>query len=316
MANRPLPKPDFFILGAGKSGTTSLYYYLSQHPEIFMSADKEPSFFCDVFQVVRNPIDYFALFAKATQKRIGEASHVYLSYPKTAPVLRTLFPDARFLLILRNPVDRAYSLYYHMARHGYEWLSSFEKALDREEERFSDPWFEKHNPQYFYNYLYFRSGLYGEQISRYLEWFERERFLFLTLDELLADPLSVVRRIWTFLDVDPTVVPSLEVQNAGGGVRSAPWQFFLKHQLEPLLNRFKVPGGEKLVSRLMRRNTSGVRIPPMRPATRARLEARYAADLALTQQLTGLDLSSWTPKNADRSPVTVAFPASDSRAAA
>jgi hypothetical protein len=299
MPNPAPRRPDFFILGAGKSGTSSLYFYLAQHPEIFMSPVKEPSFFCDIFQVVDNAVDYAKLFQNATtQKRVGEASHVYFSYPKTAPVLRAFFPDARFLLILRDPVDRAYSLYHHMARHGFEWIPSFEKALQAEEHRAVDPAFEKHNPQYFYNYLYFRSGLYGEQIERYLQWFERDRFLFLTLDELQSNPLGVIQRAWAFLDVDPSIVPEIEVKNKGGGVRSAPWQFFLRHRLRPTLTRLNVPRKAEMLAWLFGRNSTGVPIPPMNPKTRELLRSRYANDLQRTEEFTGLDLSAWISPSA------------------
>jgi hypothetical protein len=303
MLNPSPRKPDFFILGAGKSGTTSLYYYLAQHPEIFMSPVKEPSFFCDLFQVVKNPIEYLALFQGATtQKRIGEASHVHLSCPRTAPVLRAFFPDARFVLIMRNPVDRAYSLYNFMAICGFEWIPSFEKALKCEETRASDPVFEKHNPQYLYNYLYFRSGLYGEQIERYLQWFERDRFLFLTLDELHSAPQSVLQRIWAFLEVDSFVVPNLDVHLRGGAVRSAPWQFFLQRRLRPVLSRLRIPRGAEAISWLAHRNATWA-IPPMKPQTRELLQSRYAADLRRTEELTGLDLSAWMPPAATFSSV-------------
>ena len=82
-------KPTFFILGAGKSGTSSLYWYLFQHTEIFMCPVKEPTFFCESFQVVSNPIEYFRLFdVAATHRAIGEASHVYLTNPATADILK------------------------------------------------------------------------------------------------------------------------------------------------------------------------------------------------------------------------------------
>ena len=242
MAQKGPPKPNFFILGAGKSGTTSLYVYLCEHPDIYLAPGKEPTFFCDTFQVVSNPVDYLELFkGAACQKWIGEASHAYLTCPKSAPLLRAFAPDARFVVILRNPVDRAYSLYHHMAHMGDEWIGSFEKALDAEERRARDPIFERHNPQYYYNYLYFRSGLYAEQIERYFEWFDRDRFLFLMYDELKSDGQAVLRRICSFLEIAPFVPSRLEVYNKGEAVRSAPWQFFVKHRLGPLLSRLKVP---------------------------------------------------------------------------
>ena len=105
-------KPNFFILGAGKSGTTSMHSYLRKHPEIFMPKYKEPTFFSKGFQKIKNPINYFELYDLVnTESVIGEASHAYLSNPSTARVLKALFPEAKFLVILRNSADRGYSLY-------------------------------------------------------------------------------------------------------------------------------------------------------------------------------------------------------------
>ena len=185
-----------------------------------------------------------------------------------------------------------------MVGDGDEWLSSFEKALRFEEARVSDPVFEKFNPQYFYNYLYFRSGLYGEQIERYFQWFERDRFLFLTLDHLVADPLSTIRQVWTFLDVDPSVVPIMEVHNKGGGVHSASWQFLLRHRLRPAMSWLRVPLGAKAVSWIMNLNCTNGPAPPMQSQTRKLLQSRYAADLLWTEELTGLDLSAWMSPSA------------------
>lgn len=213
----PLPKlaaPNFFILGAAKCGTTSLYYALKQHPEIYLSAIKEPSFFSTGFQVVRNPVEYFNLFPEQPgKKRYGEASHVYFSSPETAPVLRQLFPDAKFLLIARNPVHRAHSLYQHMRRAGDEPLPTFELALAEEDPRFTDPGFRARCPQYFWNYMYCRTSMYDVQLRNYLEHFPREQFLVLTLGEWQSDPVRWQAEIFRFLKVDPSVQVSTEPQN-------------------------------------------------------------------------------------------------------
>jgi len=210
-------KPNFFLLGAGRSGSTYLYNLLKQHPDIFLSDPKEPSFFCETFQVVKNPVDYFQLFCGAGQaKVIGEASHVYMSNPKTAPLLKLLFPQARFLVTLRNPVDRAYSLYQWMRRFGHEELDSFEKALDVEEDRFTSESFAKNAPHYFYNSLYFRSGLCGEQLSRYFDSFSQDQFLILNFDDVTKRPKHNLKRIFNFLDVDKSFETDLKVrQNKG-----------------------------------------------------------------------------------------------------
>jgi len=287
-------KPNFFILGAGKSGTTSLYVYLAQHPEIFMSFVKEPTFFCDCFQIVKNPADYLALFEGAgDRKRVGEASHAYLTCPRSAALLRAFTPDAKFVVTLRNPVDRAFSLYQHMTRMGDEWVGSFEEALAIEEARTLDSTFKFGNPQYFYNYLYFRSGLYSEQIERYYQWFERSRFLFVTFDELKSDALAVIGRVCEFLDVDPSFTPKIHVHNKGHGVRSPGWQFFLKHRLGPFLSRLYVPRGAAAVRRLMDWNCRGVALPSMDSGTRDALRSRYTEDIRKVEDLTGLDLSRW-----------------------
>ena len=88
MSHTYINKPNFFILGAGKSGTTSLYYHLKEHPDIFLTDVKEPTFFCEGFQVVKNPIKYFELYdSVSTENIIGQASHAYMSKPTNAQVI-------------------------------------------------------------------------------------------------------------------------------------------------------------------------------------------------------------------------------------
>ena len=127
-------KPNFFILGAGRSGSTFLWDLLRQHPNIFLTSPKEPNFFCKPYQGIKNPIDYFELFDSVSDEAIrGEASHAYLSNPTTAKVLKALFPESKFVVILRNPADRAYSLYHWMRRNGLEYINTFEAALEAED---------------------------------------------------------------------------------------------------------------------------------------------------------------------------------------
>jgi hypothetical protein len=274
--------PNFFILGAGKSGTTSLYFYLKQHPEIFLSPEKEPSFFCEQFQVVKNPTDYFRLFdAVRDEKIIGEASHVYLSNPPTARVLAGLFPKAKFVVIFRNPADRAYSLYHHMRRLGYETIGTFEKALQEEERRVNSARFRRNCPQYFYNFLYFRSGLYGEQIERYLSLFSKDQFHFLTLDELKHDPMGALGAIWKFLGVSPDFRPQLEVMNRGLTARVLWLQYFW---------RTKVKYPQRLRNRGLRflDQVNLKPIPPIQQETRKDLMFRYEDDLKKLYNLTGV----------------------------
>ena len=280
---KPVAKPNFFILGAGKSGSTSLYYILKQHPEIHMSPIKEPVFFCEDFQVVKNPIQYFELFSpEKGEKLLGEASHAYLSNPSSPKVLKLLFPEAKFIVIMRNPVDRAYSLFNHQKRSGDELIKNFDKALKAEEGRFKSKKFRKCCTEYFYNQMYFRSGLYGEQIERYFSYFDKEQFQFLTLSQLKNDPLSTVKKIWKFLGADPDFTPEFKVRNKGKVTARFPL-------IQRIWNR--KPGFPEFIRyRGMRilRVINGKKIPPMKKSTREMLTERYQKDWEKLYRLTGI----------------------------
>ena len=212
---KPVGKPNFFLLGAGRCGTTTLHSMLRQHPGIFMSAVKEPSFFCSYFQVVKNPVSYFELFdPRQGETAIGEASHVYLSNPESAAVIRQLFPEARFILIFRNPAERAHSLYQFCRAAKFEALQTFEQAIDAEEHRFADAEFFRNCPQYFWNFMYLRSSCYDVQWRRYLDLYPRSNFFPLSLHEFRSEPMLWMRRIYEFLGVDPDFSPALERLNS------------------------------------------------------------------------------------------------------
>ena len=274
--------PNFFILGAAKCGTTSLYHHLKNHPDIFMSPVKEPCFFCETFQIVKNPIAYHRLFDAAEKETlIGEASHVYFTSPGTAMVLRSFFPAAKFVLILRHPADRAYSLYHHMRRYGYETIATFEKALAAEEKRFHSSFFRKHCNQYIYNFFYFRSGLFGEQMERYLALFDQSQFYIVTLTQLKEAPLATIQGIFDFLDVRSNFTPEMKVLNMGETTR-----FSL---VQNLLNlKLRRPAWLRRIGLNFSRKYNLKEIPPMNPETRHRLCIRYQSDLAKLYEFTGI----------------------------
>ncbi len=286
--------PNLFILGAGRCGTTSLYQQLARHPDIFMSPNKEPTFFCDFFGM-QNPWEYLRQFQKVEDERIvGECSHAYLSCPTSAEMLRAYRPEAKFVVIFRNPAERAYSLYCWMTAAGNEWLTPFEKALAAEDRRADSRRFFRRNPQYFYNYLYFRSGLYGKQMQRFSTLFPRNRFLFLRLEDLQNDVRRVLRRVCQFIDVDPDFDPGdVSPVNGSRQVRSARLQNFLRRKLEPALAKARLRQLRGWIDRMAARNISPGRPAPIAPATRKMLMERYRGDLELLESLTGLDTSSW-----------------------
>ena len=275
-------------LGAGRSGTTTLAAVLREHPEIFLSTPKEPTFFSEPFQVTRSPIQYAKLFAGADEfAAVGEASHAYLSHPDAAQTLQAFFPDARFIVMFRNPADRALAMYSYMMENGYELLPTFERALAAEDRRFTSERFARRCPHYFWNFMYFRSGLFGEQMNRYLERFSREQFHFTTLYDLQRDPARVLGGIETFLGVSPAPIGELPRYGSSKGIRSIPLQY-VERTVVRRLARHNVPLMNSARRRLIAWNRGNP--PTMQPETRARLLGDYASDLARLTGLTGIDV--------------------------
>lgn len=262
-----------------------MHAVLSKHPNIFLSPEKEPTFFCEHFQVVSNPIQYFRLFDGAgCSKWVGEASHAYFSDPESPRVLHALFPDAKFIVILRNPADRAYALYAHMRRFGLERIRNFEDALRAEEGRKQSTSFAQNNPESYLNFLYFESGKYGEQVQRYFHFFEPKQFLFLRFDDLKHNPQQVFDSIATFLDIREIDFKNLPVENKGYAVRS--------RVLENIVRTPAISNGPHhkwgLYKGLLFINHKP--LIPIRSATREKLMERYQSDLELLHRLTGIAL--------------------------
>jgi hypothetical protein len=280
--------PTFFILGAGRSGTTTLYFELREHPDVFLPTPKEPSFFCEPFQVTRTPIRYARLFEGAGDAvAVGDASHAHLTHPDAARTIRAFFPDARFVLIFRHPADRALAMYSYMLENGYEHHRTFEQALAAEDARYRSERFARHCPHSFWNFMYFRSGLFGEQVARYLDEYPPDRFLFTTLYRLQADPDRVLGDIEEFIGVTRRPHGELGRYGSSKGVRSVPLQL-LERTVVRRLARRHVPLMEPARVRINRWNRG--RRPVMAAGTHAALEARYVPDLARLRDLTGIDL--------------------------
>lgn len=159
-------------------------------------------------------------------KWVGDASTAYLTDPECAEKIYDFNPDARVIIMLRNPVDRAYSLYNWMVQEGYEYAASFEKALELERERKQKKIPNYFEPEYFHNYMYFSSGLYYQQVKRYREIFQEKLHLVL-FEEFITQLNSCYREICRFLGIEPNpVVDSLK--NESQAVSSPALQFVLR----------------------------------------------------------------------------------------
>lgn len=246
-----MPAPNFFLIGASRSGTTSTYHYLNAHPEIFMSPVKEPRYYAyrdekvnhsgltDKYHINRSSVTftpkYSALFKKAVpgrHKAIGEASPVYLYSDVAAKEIHKDVPDAKLIAILRDPVKRAYSDYLNMLRLGRDFCESFGEAVENEEERIKSNW----GP--FYHYV--TKGFYYEQLSRYLKYFDASQLCVLTHKELVQNTPQTMERIFRFLDVDPHFeFKRFKTYNSSGVPKNIALHKAITHPLLPLPNFIK-----------------------------------------------------------------------------
>lgn len=191
-----MSRPNLFLVGAARAGTTSIWHYLHAHPDIFMSRTKEPRFFSRGrvgLPAVERENEYLALFADgegATYR--GEASVSYLSDEHAAEAIGRAAPDARILVSLRDPIERARSHYWLFVHLGLE-RRDFRTAVQEELDGGCDP--AALPPPYV------ARGLYAEQVERYLERFEHVHVLF--FDDLVRDTKRTMKRVFEFLGVDP-----------------------------------------------------------------------------------------------------------------
>ncbi len=212
------PLPAFLIIGAQKAGTTSLHAYLCEHPRVLVPATKEVHFFDHEFH--RGPGWYRAHFKRAAGAEMlgGEATPYYLFHPQVPDRAAALLPECRLIVVLRNPIDRAFSHHNHERALGYEQLgfaaaiAAEPNRLDGEEERLlADPAYRSFAHQH---HSYLSRGRYAGQLERWFERFDRERVLILSAEELFAEPEGAVREAQKFLGLEPLRPADLSAKNA------------------------------------------------------------------------------------------------------
>ena len=206
--------PDFLILGVQKGGTTSLYNYLIEHPNVISARRKEVHFFDQHYQkgVLWFRGNFPTVMHKYSIEHIrkqafitGEGSPEYLFYPHIAKKVAGLLPNAKLIALLRNPVDRAYSQYRHNIRWGHEKLS-FEEALALEEERTKEGKEKATIDENYHNFSYQRAaylarGIYVDQLQRWMSLFPREQLLLLRSEDFYKEPAEIYKKTLAFLNV-------------------------------------------------------------------------------------------------------------------
>jgi Sulfotransferase domain len=294
---RVVENPDFVIAGAAKSGTTALYDYLCRHPAVFMPSEKEPGFFStDVPGGVGTLEEYRALFAAAPAHCMtGEASTRYLYSHVAIPRLLAHNPDVKVVVILRNPVDAAYSMHGYTYRYGIEDIADFEHAWRAQQARFAS---EKRTSTEIYEYDYRTVFRYGEQVRRVLNHVPARQRHFMVYEEFFSDPVRHYGDLLEFLGLAPAPPPAFPVVNGYLGVRSPTVERLLRRPptlikllyapLRPLIKAAGLRPG-LLVKRM---NWGRQQKQALRPEFRAELESYFSDDVAEVERLLGRTLWS------------------------
>ena len=296
--------PNFLIIGAAKSGTSALYRYMKQHPDIYMSPIKEPHFFSykdsppntqgpgdTINRAITDMDKYMALFDDvSTEAAIGEASPSYIYIPRASLLIREYLPKVKLIAILRQPADRAISAFMHVTRDKREPIEDFAEALESEEKRIAQNW----GPIWHYK----KCGYYYEQLKRYYELFNSEDIREYLYDDLSDDPIAVLQDIFRFLEVDDKFVPDIRMRvNVSGFHKSqtVDWmmeRIFNRSNPVRFISRRIIDENTRwrLTSRLRNRNLVRPEIPP---DVRARLTNLYKEDILNLQYQINRDLNHW-----------------------
>ncbi len=293
--------PDFIVIGAFKSGTTSLMSYLGQHERVFVPWLQEPNYFGSP-SYDRSPVgekrphrvastvygrfrtdtlaQYAALFeGLPTDVIAGESSPQYLRDTSACPRIREMLPDVKLMAILRHPAERAFSDYTMFVRDGLEH-DNFAAAIQR-----------RPGNEPFHHYV--ETGFYGRQLRTYCETFPANQLRVMLFEDLLSDPVGLVGSCFEWLGVSPEFHPDVtSIRNVSGVPRTkaVALGYRMRRQLQPYLKRVVPQGVQRSVDSWLIR---GLDKPELDPALRAQLIDVYADDIKLLGELINRDLRHW-----------------------
>jgi hypothetical protein len=302
-----LRKPDFFIVGAPKCGTTAMAQYLAAHPDIYMAKKEMHVFGSDLHFgprfYRRDHAEYLAEYATwSGQQRAGEASVWYLFSTQAATEMRHFNPESKIIIMLREPVEMMYSLYHQFRFDGNEQLGSFEAALAAEPDRRAGQCVPRRS--YFVQGLAYRDAArYTDQVRRYFKVFGRERVQVITYDDFAADPSRSYEQALEFLGVRANhAPPTFDVVNGNKSIRSRaiwmllsdPWLRSMAVALRHWLPRPVLRLLYRTEARLWALNTRYEKRPSLSPELRARLRREFAPEVERLSQLLGRDLTHWS----------------------
>jgi hypothetical protein len=289
--------PNFIVIGAAKAGTTALYWYLSEHPAVYMSPVKETNFFAygrdgegrllygdpEVHHFpIQTMAEYERLFDQADGAAgIGEASPIYLECPQAADRIRAAVPSVRIIASLRHPVERAYSDYLMHLRHRGQ---RFDPARDL---TVTAPWAAPDS-------RWMQVSRYHAQLERYYAAFPRTHIHVSLFDDLRHDALAMVQEVYRFIGVDPAFAPDFDTPHAIGGLPARRWleRMLTNRAVGAVMKPILPMGAANWVRRMRARNLK--KAPSLPADLRRELTTRIFRDeIERTGRLIGRSLDHW-----------------------
>ena len=290
--------PNFLIIGAAKAGTTALHEYLKQHPQIYMTPTKETNFFAFEGEEINfkgigdealkefsitDLETYQAQFdSVTTEKAIGEACPSYLYYPQAAARIKKYIPDVRLIVILRNPVDRAYANFLHTVRDDREPHTDFALALQDEATRIANNW------EWFWHYI--QAGFYGKQLEQYYKIFPDSQIKVYLYKDLKANAIATLQDIFRWLEVNDTFVPDMALRPNKSGMPKNKFLHQILTKPNPVKTLLKPLFPAKIRQKIQHQNLN---TPKISQEVRQQLLDLYRSDILHCQNLIDRDLEPW-----------------------
>lgn len=298
-----MERPDFFIVGAPRCGTTAMYAYLRQHPQVFMPTHKEPMYFGTDLEQLHGRLSqrhYMGLFKAARPgQRVGEASTWYLFSKSAASEIHRFDPNGQIIIMLRNPVDTMHSLHQELVFYRAEPIREFEEALDAEADRKLG---RRLGPVGRGWMLYYRDVVrFGEQVERFLAHFRRDQITIILFDDFIRDPAATYQDVLRFLRVDETFKPRFGRINASKRhLNPAIQELIIRPpapiaRLVPLLRQRAL--AHRVRAALLAANSRATGRTPMAQDLRRRLTEELAPEVARLGEIIDRDLSAWSRIN-------------------
>jgi len=291
-------KIDFLIIGAQKSGTTTLYDWLGQHPDIFLPETKEVLYFAydDFYRQGEKYLDVF--YKKYSAQKVAGGAYVHLMYfPHVVQRIFNYNPHMKIIAVIRNPIDRAYSAYWFARSNGWESCNTFEDALDREKERIHGSYTERAE------LTYLGHGKYAEQLQYFFDAFGSEKMMVVFTEDLRFHPGEVFDQVLKFLGLS-SIGNSFDLSqdsNRSNAARLPALQKFLlsKEAWYKNLGRRWLPASLRMwirtrfTEKIISLNRRPFEYPPMKPDTRKMLVDYYKPQNEKLEKLIGAYPVSW-----------------------